>query len=877
MMPYVSVPPLAESLLDPARAFGTPAVAEFLAEARPSPSATADPRDGSAGEELPANPTRRVRDAADALHTSQDWSTLARLYEALAEQAWLAAHHAVGLRLLLAARAAADRAGDDARVSDITGFLALRHRVRAGFVAAEFWNRVLLAGELTAATAALHVRAWRELAALREVAADYTDGIACCQRSEDICAAYPAVKGVVEANVQTLLQRAVLERQRGRFDAAVSATNAARELADAAEVGPMVRGLVALRAGGLDLVVGRADTALASFQLAQRYFTGRSAHNASLARLRQIAPLRGLRRYDEALILVGELLDEPGTDRYRRGQLLLERAEVQQEMGDVAAVRASLEEARPLYEHAESLEAVRWHRHLARLLLTSGEDPDAARQHLRAALTLTIAPGRRDLTRALLILHDLLRVPAPAALPPHLQMVAGRAALAATDLQRDSLREPEARWAAHAQREEVYAGAILLHDAYGRGEDITQIIETGRADLLNQVIAASARPSAAVLTALPLVPAADPSLLDGVFEAAEDVVRHFTGGAQGTELLPLPGALPSDAELDQLGDVVVQVQLVDSAHGWCCAVCVRERAGRWQATVRPVPDEISGLVERLAGGGLLPDRGLDHRAWESLSAALLPGGAAWRGRPDRPRSIVLCPDPRLWQVPYAALPRDGRYLADVAETTLTPSLRTQCLLRARADRNGLPGTSPRGERAAVGLLDSSLPGHLVEKRSLAAWPGGLRLIDRLPLPGGGQLENVLADVDLLYVSGRGHGPGLSGMRASDVSIDDLWALELPSLVVLNGCWSATAASRFGRDPLSLAVGALVGGADTVLAGIGLIGEHAAALVAAGALAHLRRGMSPRAALRRAQLDVRDEHVELGPYEWAGICVVGTGD
>jgi hypothetical protein len=98
---------------------------------------------------------------------------------------------------------------------------------------------------------------------------------------------------------------------------------------------------------------------------------------------------------------------------------------------------------------------------------------------------------------------------------------------------------------------------------------------------------------------------------------------------------------------------------------------------------------------------------------------------------------------------------------------------------------------------------------------------------------------------------------------------------LPPVLVLNGCWSGTATSRFGRDPLSLAVGGLLGRADTVVAGVGEVGGHAAAHVGSALLALLKSGIPVRSALRQAQLAIRDASPELAPYDWAGLCLVGV--
>ncbi|MBU8821009.1 CHAT domain-containing protein [Mycolicibacterium goodii] len=91
---------------------------------------------------------------------------------------------------------------------------------------------------------------------------------------------------------------------------------------------------------------------------------------------------------------------------------------------------------------------------------------------------------------------------------------------------------------------------------------------------------------------------------------------------------------------------------------------------------------------------------------------------------------------------------------------------------------------------------------------------------------------------------------------------------------LNGCWSATAPSGYGRDPLSLAIGAIIGGAQCVVAGTGFIGGQASARIAAAALGHIGDGVPVATALRTAQRSVRAEHPELRAHDWATLSVLG---
>jgi tetratricopeptide (TPR) repeat protein len=795
------------------------------------------------------------------------------LYKRLSQQAWNNGRHSDALRLLIAESRIARHLGDEERLHEVVLFLAERHRLRGGFVVAEMWLHTLRAVPLSEQTAALHASALRELASIAEVAGDYGRAIGLCHKAVAICERYADQPGIAERNVKVLLQMATIERTSGRLLAAVSAVDAAREKASADSVGPFVQGLVWLRQGGNDLILGRFEESYAALERAATCFDGISDHNVQLTKTRQVACLRALGRLDDALALSDELigsLEFADDNGYRFGQVMLERAEVLQEQGDTAAVIETLDRIRHLYEGSEQVEALRWRRHMARSLIELDGDLATAAVHLGVVLDVAGRDGRRDISRTMLALHDLIRIRDKGGISDRLWFAAGRAALVAADLQRDSLLLPEMRWSLHAQREEVYAAAILIHTELGLDDEAAQIAETGRSDVLNQLLALAPDDRTGAVAGERLVtPSSDPERMADVFGVARSAVEAIrTGGERSpAAILPLPGEMPSAIELDAMADLIVVVNIGTDSRGWWSATMTRPRGGSWSVSHLNVPPDLEPTLTRLAGGIPLPSRGTTRARWEALSAFLLHDPIIWAGSPERPQRIVICPDPRLWQVPYAALTHDGARLCDVATVTLTPSLRTLQLLHRRDATDVLPTKGP-----AVSLLDPSLPGAAQEASALDSWAAGHVPIDRLA-----DMAR-LADASLLYITGHAEAAGSTApMGLDEITLDRLAAQRLPRIVVLNGCWSGTAASRYGRDPLSLAVGGLLGGADTVLAGTGLIGSEACARVGAVVLRLLQTGVPAATALRAAQLEVRDENPELGPFEWGGLCVVGRGD
>ncbi|MFL6122597.1 hypothetical protein [Actinophytocola sp.] len=630
----------------------------------------------------------------------------------------------------------------------------------------------------------------------------------------------------------------MLYRVQGNLDDAVAMVREARRFVETNATDAFTEGLVALREGGLEVVLGRGAPALEAYRRAEKHFTGVSRTNVDIVRIRQITCLRMVGELPQALKQADRLEAEfrAEQDAYRLGQVLLEKAEVLNDLGDQPAVAATLEAARPLYENQTTLEALRWHRHVARTLIATRKDAAAAAQHLAAVLEVASAPERADLTRTMLALSDLLRLSDDVPVPSRLWLTASRAALLAADWQRPSLDEPATRWSMHAQREEVYAAGVLLHARTGDTAAVAQIAETGRADVLNQIL--SGKTAVGTLDELRVVPApSDPTTLSKVFEVGAIAATTLGTGQLAAPMpdLPFPGHLPPDTELAEHAEVVVLAQVGTDTTDWWSTCTVWTRETGWQTRFEVAAPAVGTLLDKLSRGDELPQRGITRKTWESLGISLFPHEEIWSGTGDRPQSVLVCPDPRLWQVPLGALVRGGLHLADVAEVALTPSLRTAGLMTTRSRTRPSQPTGP-----AVSILDTRLPGHDLEREALNAWPNG-----HVQLPD----LDVLSQASLLYVNGYG---GTAGESASlghtKITLERLANLALPPVVVLNGCWSGTAASRYGTDPLSLAVGAMLGGADTVIAGTGTIGGIGSALVVQHLLPLLSLGV-PRSGRR----------------------------
>ena len=834
-----------------------------------------DPRSG----EVPAL-TVTVAEACE-LFVAQDWAALADLYKKAGEEAWRGRASAMALRLHIAEWHVAERMSDPVRQADVAAFAAERHRLRQGFVAAEAWNRIVLSVPVTEATARHHARCWRGLSVVREVSAEYAEALEFCDRAVEICQRFPDGPETVDAWIKALMQKSAVQRLRGRPDLGLRDLREARRIAQTVSPDPLVQGLIELREGNLRLAIGDVDVALPAFRAAQEWFAGVSEHNQDFALLRELTCLRGLNRLAEALELADRLKERfaAAGDHFRLGQLLLERAEVLQDMGDFEQVATTLADAGSLLK-PDSLEWLRWRRHMARNAINLGRGYAEAAEHLGTVLEVAARPERRDLTRVMLTLFDLTRLPEPDGPDRAARLAAMRAALVAADFQRDNLDQAQSRWSMHGQREEVYAAAMLLTAEAGDAAAAAQIVEAGRADVLNHLLTTGTAVPPGALGDLPVVvPPPAEEVAEEVFSVARRLAAAAGSGSASADsgvdspvpLLSIPGSLPPEAELDQFADVVVLIQAVWDGDRWQSGVVSRRRGGSWRATLQEASPRVAALLDSLAGGRWLSTRGIGYATWDALTDFLLPHAEIWDGDTERPLSVLICPDPRLWQIPYPALTRNGQRLIDTAEVAVTPSLRTQALLHERA-RTRLAAVPSGSSGVVVSLLDPSLACHAVETDALEMWPGGHRPLDSLA-------DLLLSDPVglLLYISGHGEEPREEWMmNKGRVTLANLAAAVLPRLLLMNGCWSGTAATGYGRDPFSLAVGGLLGGADAVVAGVGRIGEQASARVAAETLALVGRGMPVQSALRAAQIRISAVHAGLGPFDWAGLRLVGMG-
>jgi CHAT domain-containing protein len=117
---------------------------------------------------------------------------------------------------------------------------------------------------------------------------------------------------------------------------------------------------------------------------------------------------------------------------------------------------------------------------------------------------------------------------------------------------------------------------------------------------------------------------------------------------------------------------------------------------------------------------------------------------------------------------------------------------------------------------------------------------------------------------------------------AELPVDDfLRASEIASrrivarLVVLSGCESALGRAAFAEGVLGISSSFLGSGARTVVATLWSVDDRTTADLMRRYYNELSRGAGAAAALRAAQLAVREKRPE--PFYWAGFVVIGDGD
>lgn len=233
--------------------------------------------------------------------------------------------------------------------------------------------------------------------------------------------------------------------------------------------------------------------------------------------------------------------------------------------------------------------------------------------------------------------------------------------------------------------------------------------------------------------------------------------------------------------------------------------------------------------------------------------------------------LVFVPHGILHRIPFHALHDGARYLIDDFVISYAPSATILALCQARPAQLG-------ARVALFGVGDEALVGVSAETRAIADhFPNAASYLEEAaPVA---RFQAVAPHSDVLHVACHGifraDNPLFSALRLHDgwLTAHDILALDLPgSLVTLSACESGVSQVRGGDEIMGLTRAFLGAGANTLVVTLWLVDDAVAAAMMPQWYAALATQPDRAAALRRAQLAVRDRFPH--PFYWAPFVLVG---
>jgi len=234
------------------------------------------------------------------------------------------------------------------------------------------------------------------------------------------------------------------------------------------------------------------------------------------------------------------------------------------------------------------------------------------------------------------------------------------------------------------------------------------------------------------------------------------------------------------------------------------------------------------------------------------------------------KKLIFIPFGELHNVPFQALFDGEKYLLERNEVAYSPSAKLLKLCAAAAVGNY--------ERAVIfGAADENAPKITEEIQAIRAlFPDGVcftgaeataqALIRHAP---SGEILHIAS-----HAVFRQDNPMFSAFKLSGswLNFYDIRALKLPaSLVVLSGCCTGASRIYAGDEMMGLARGFLSAGATSLVVSLWTVNDPATAKLMTAFYRKLRGGMSIRAALRAAALEIKSQYEH--PYYWAPFVLV----
>lgn len=238
------------------------------------------------------------------------------------------------------------------------------------------------------------------------------------------------------------------------------------------------------------------------------------------------------------------------------------------------------------------------------------------------------------------------------------------------------------------------------------------------------------------------------------------------------------------------------------------------------------------------------------------------------------KQLLFIPHGVLHSIPFHALHDGHSYLLDRYEISYAPSASVLkwCVEKARARRKA-------GPVLLMGLADEAAPCVNDEVTALKAlWPDAHMVLG--PEATWQRLVSDGSRAGLLHLAThatfRPDQPLFSAMKLADrwVSFYDLLNMRLEAdLVTLSACETGLNGVYPGDELFGLTRGFLYAGAPSLIVSSWMIKDRSTATFMPAFYAGLKQGLSKRAALRAAQLTMKQQHPH--PYYWAPFMLIGA--
>jgi CHAT domain-containing protein len=236
-----------------------------------------------------------------------------------------------------------------------------------------------------------------------------------------------------------------------------------------------------------------------------------------------------------------------------------------------------------------------------------------------------------------------------------------------------------------------------------------------------------------------------------------------------------------------------------------------------------------------------------------------------------PGKLVIVPHGLLHQIPFHALFDGERYLLERFEVSYAPSATVYAFCQGRV---------PRGSGGALvfGVEDPSIPATVAEAHAVAKHlPGArVRVGEEATVAA---LHSEAPGCAVLHLASHGlfraDNPMFSALKLHDgwLMATDVMDLDLTgAIVALSACESGRSEVIGGDEVLGLTRAFLGAGAATLAVSLWLVQDDTTVELMGGWYERLRDGEGRAAALRAAQLELKERYPH--PYYWAPFVLVG---